>query len=57
MGMPIICVMRNTAPAPVAPPKPKLSPSQRARVRELMTDEGQSRAEAAAWVLAFEVGQ
>jgi hypothetical protein len=35
-------------------PSPKLTKAQRARVRELMTDEGSSRAEAVAWVLAFE---
>lgn len=32
----------------------KLSPEQRRRVRELMIDEGQSRAEAVAWIVAFE---
>ncbi len=33
---------------------PKLTAAQRKRVRELMVDEGQTRAEAVAWVLAFE---
>lgn len=32
----------------------KLTAEQRKRVREMMTDEGASRAEAVAWVLAFE---
>ncbi len=32
----------------------KLTSAQRKRVREMMTDEGQTRAEAVAWVLAFE---
>lgn len=33
---------------------PKLTKEQRARVQELVKDEGESQAEAAAWVLAFE---
>lgn len=33
---------------------PKLTAEQRRRVRELMADEGESRASAVAWVLAFE---
>ena len=32
----------------------KLTAAQKRRVRELMEDEGQTRAEAVAWVLAFE---
>lgn len=32
----------------------KLTPAQRKRVRELMTDEGATREEAVAWVRAFE---
>lgn len=35
-------------------PTVKLSTEQRRRVRELVTDEGYNRAEAVAWVLAFE---
>lgn len=34
--------------------KQKLTKEQRAKVKELMTDEGCSRAEAVAWVLNFE---
>jgi len=34
--------------------KPKLTPEQRRRVRELIEDEGETRASATAWVLAFE---
>lgn len=34
--------------------KPKLTKEQRRRVRELMQDEGNTRAEAVAWVLHFE---
>jgi hypothetical protein len=34
--------------------KPKLTAAQRKRVRELVEDEGHTRAEAIAWVLAFE---
>lgn len=34
--------------------KPKLTASQRRRVRELVDDEGYTRAEARAWVAAFE---
>ncbi len=32
----------------------QLTKAQKARVRELMQDEGESRASAIAWVLAFE---
>lgn len=35
-------------------PKPKLTAEQKRRVRELMVDEGETRAAATAWVLAFE---
>lgn len=35
-------------------PKTKLTAAQKRRVRELMEDEGHTRAEAVAWVLAFE---
>ncbi len=35
----------------------KLTAEQRKRVREMMTDEGASRAEAVAWVLAFEANR
>lgn len=34
---------------------PRLTAAQRAAVRSLMEDEGQTRAEAVAWVLAFGV--
>ena len=34
--------------------KPALTKAQRRRVRELIEDEGHTRAEALAWVLAFE---
>lgn len=44
--------MNTTAPAKKS--APKLTAEQRRRVRELMTDEGESRASAVAWVLAFE---
>ncbi len=35
-------------------PRRRLTREQSARVRELMQDEGESRASAVAWVLAFE---
>lgn len=35
-------------------PAPKLTKDQRLRIKELMEDEGSSRAEAVAWVLALE---
>jgi hypothetical protein len=38
----------------VSSAKVELTKAQRARVRALMVDEGQSRAAAVAWVLAFE---
>jgi hypothetical protein len=38
----------------VAKPGARLTPAQRRRVRELIEDEGQTRAEAIAWVQAFE---
>lgn len=38
-------------------PKPKLTAEQKRRVRELMIDEGETRAAATAWVLAFEPAQ
>lgn len=34
--------------------RPKLTAEQKRRVRELMVDEGETRAAAVAWVLAFE---
>lgn len=34
--------------------RPKLTATQRRRVRELVEDEGETRASAVAWVLAFE---
>lgn len=34
--------------------RPKLTAKQRRRVRELVEDEGETRASAVAWVLAFE---
>jgi len=37
--------------------KPKLTPAQRARVKELIEDEGYTRAEALAWVLTLEAGE
>lgn len=40
--------------AAARPAKPSLTKAQRRRVRELIEDEGHTRAEALAWVLAFE---
>jgi hypothetical protein len=44
------------APAPAIrkASAPKLTPAQRRRVRELVKDEGESRASAVAWVLGME---
>jgi hypothetical protein len=39
---------------PATKSRPKLTREQSARVRELVEDEGNTRAEAIAWVLAFE---
>jgi hypothetical protein len=54
--------MPNTNPVAALSPRvkasgPKLTTAQRAKVREIMEDEGESRASAVAWVLAFEVGK
>jgi len=49
--------LENSQPLPVSQQKrrgPQLSREQRARVRSMIEDEGQTRAEAVAWVLAFE---
>lgn len=43
-----------SAPSGVTKTRPTLTPAQRRRVRELMEDEGHTRAEAVAWVLAME---
>lgn len=52
-------VSRAVGPKPKQPRAPRatrpvLTAAQIRRVRELVEDEGQSRAEAVAWVLAFE---
>jgi hypothetical protein len=53
-----VSLMGSGAKAPAAPAagKVKLTREQSRRVREMMTDEGHTRAEAVAWVLAFEPG-
>jgi hypothetical protein len=57
------CPYRADRPEPAAAPsaprkpakaRPRLTREQAARVRELIEDEGQTRAAAVAWVLAFE---
>lgn len=44
-------------PTTAKKPAPKLTAEQKRRVRSLMEDEGQTRAEATAWVLAFETAE